>query len=185
MMPATSSSSSSTSSSSSVVVFFVVVLDLVLEVVFRFGRVRYHRLAVFVLGIGVGLDGRFDHFDGFLDLVVLDFGGLFLDLLVLGLLGFLVIGDDDGRGLGCGLRNPGAALLEQRFGLEGEGAFGAFDRPLLQIVEAGGATGTDALGSEIRLGQGGASGKKGLRGLGFAMIGRVCQSGLPPCPSLL
>src|SRR6185503_18053734 len=146
-----------------VVFFLVLVLDLVLEIVLGFGRVfGSDRFAVFALGV-FGLDRRFlDHLRGlgFLGLVFA-FGRLFLHLLVLGLLDFLVVGADDGRGLRPGLRHARAPLLQKRFGLKGEGALRTFDRPLLQIVEAGRATGTNSLGSEVGLSQGGAFRRKG------------------------
>src|SRR5688572_21846073 len=114
----------------SVVVFLVVFLDILFEVLGLGRVVGDNRLAVLVLGI-LGFDRRFlDDFDRFLGLrlFILGLGRAFLSLLVLDLFGFLVLGDNDRRGLGRGLRHPRAALLQQRLGLEGEGAFGAFDR---------------------------------------------------------
>src|SRR6185503_15369467 len=142
-----------------VVFFLVLVLDLVLEIVLGLGCVfGRHRFAVFVLGV-FGLDRCFlDNLGGFLRFFrLLAFGRL-------GLLDFLVVGDDDGRRLGHWFGQTCAPLLQKRFGLKGEGAFRTFDRALLQIVETGSATGANSLGSEVGLGQGDLSGKKGTKG---------------------
>src|SRR6185503_14356118 len=123
-----------------IVFFFVLVFDLVLEVVLGVSRiVGGHGLTVFALGV-VGLDRRFlddlGRFLGFLDFLVSASGLLFLHLVVLDLLRLFVL-DDGGRyRFGRGLGQPCAALLQQRFGLEREGAFRTFDRPLRQVVEA-------------------------------------------------
>ena len=97
---------------------------------------------------------------------------------VLGLLDLVF----DGRGgtssgFAHRLGNPRAALLQQHFRLECEGAFRTFDRALLQIVKARRAAGADAFGAEIRFDQG-----RSLRGMfcseagGFATIAATCQS---------
>src|SRR5262245_58557027 len=150
-----------------VVLFLVLVFDVVLEIVLGlnvvFGRDRFAVLVLRVLALGGRLVDDFGSL-GLLGLFAPGLGGLFLRLLVLELLGFLVLGDDDGRGFGHGLRHARAPLLQERLGFKGKGAFRTFDRPLLQIVETGRATGTNSLGSEVGLSQDGASGKEGTKG---------------------
>src|SRR6266700_7298359 len=136
------------------VVFLFLVFDFFFEF-FRFGGfLRRGRFALFAFGFGVGFDRGFG-FDDFL-FFGLPFGrGLFLDLLVLGLLGFLVF--DFRHHRLHRLRHARAALLQKHFGFEGEGAFRTFDRALLQVVKTSRAAGADAFGSKIGLVQAGVS----------------------------
>ena len=83
----------------------------------------------------------------------------------------LGLGGIDRAGIGR-LGRAAAALLEQRFGLIAETAFGAFDRPLGEVVKPRIAAGTCPFGSKICLDQDDLPVKKGL------LEGRVCH-GLP------
>jgi 3-phosphoshikimate 1-carboxyvinyltransferase len=132
------------------VVFLFLVFDFF---EFRFGGfLGRGGFALFAFGFGVDFD-RGLGFDGFLFGLV--FGCRFLDFLFLGLFGFLVVGF---RHHGFyRFRHARAALLQKHFGFEGEGAFRAFDRTLLQVVKTSRATGADAFGSKIGLDQAGAS----------------------------
>src|SRR6266481_6181135 len=92
------------------VVFLFLVFDFFFEF-FRFsGFLGRGGFALFAFGLGVGLDHGFG-LDDFLGLV---FGrGLFLDLLVLGLFGFLVFGFRHHRL--DRFRHARAALLQKHF----------------------------------------------------------------------
>src|SRR5712672_50611 len=123
------------------------------DVVFVFGGfLGGGGFALFAFGLGVGLDHGFGFDDFLLGLVL---GRRFLDLLVLGLFGFLVFGFRHHRL--DRLRHARAALLQKHFGFKGEGAFRTFDRAFLQVVKTSRAAGADAFGSKIGLVQAGAS----------------------------
>src|SRR5690606_14135895 len=125
-------------------------------------------LLVFVLARRGHVQRRF--LDG-LGLFVLVFGFGALVLLLVVFILVLGIGGLYGAGIG-GLGDAAAALLEQRFGLIAETAFGAFDRPLCEVVKPRIAAGACPFGSKICLDQDDASRKKRL------LEGRVCH-GLP------
>ncbi len=125
----------------------------------------------FLVVVGGNLEWRLVR-DGLDDLVL----RLSLFRFLLLVLRLFVIGlGRDGLG-GDGFRLTRAALFVERFRFEGERAFGTFDGPLLQVVEARRARRANAFDSEICLDQVLASHEEGcLRAASFATVDTACQ----------
>src|SRR5258708_1412660 len=146
------------------IVVFLVLVVLDFDILDDVGFVGFHHrharfrlgfffldFLVFVLAGRRHVQRRLDHGRDFF----LFFFGLGLIVLFLFLVFCRISGvaRGDRAGIGGGLGDAAAALLEQRFGLIAETALGALDPPLREAVKPRGAAGPCPFGSKICLDQ--------------------------------